>query len=100
MDTCLPAGREWRFVNKLIMAYFIYAVKSSFDDRIYVGFTLDLEKRIKEHNQGRTKSTKGYRPWALIYKEEAETRIEAREREKFLKSGCGKEYLKKQMLAL
>ena len=76
------------------MAYIIYAIKSSVDNRIYVGLTRNLEKRIKEHNQGRTKSTKGFRPWFLIYKEIVETREEARNREKFLKSGCGKEFLK------
>jgi putative endonuclease len=85
--------------KNFIMAYFIYAIKSSFDDRIYVGFTLDLERRIKEHNQGRTRSTKGFRLWELIYQEIVDTRIEAREREKYLKSGCGKEYLKKKTLA-
>jgi putative endonuclease len=99
MDTCLPAGREWRFKKKYIMAYVIYAIKSSFDDKIYVGFTMNLEKRIKEHNQGKTKSTKGFRPWALLYNEIAETRMEARKREKYLKSGCGKEFLKKLILA-
>ena len=77
-----------------MMAYVIYAIKSSVDNRIYVGFTENLEKRIKEHNQGRTKSTKGFRPWFLIYNENVETRIEARKREKYLKSGCGKEFLK------
>jgi len=77
-----------------MMAYVIYAIKSSVDNRIYVGFTENLEKRLKEHNQGRTKSTKGFRPWFLIYNENVETRIEARKREKYLKSGCGKEFLK------
>jgi putative endonuclease len=86
-------------LKNYVMAYVIYAIKSSFDHRIYVGFTIDLEKRIKEHNQGRTKSTKGFRPWVLIYYETAETRTEAREREKYLKSGCGKEFLKKHILA-
>jgi putative endonuclease len=76
------------------VVYVIYAIKSSFDNRIYVGFTTNFEKRIKEHNQGKTKSTKGFRPWVLIYKEFAETRIEARAREKYLKSGCEKEFLK------
>jgi putative endonuclease len=56
------------------MAFTIYAIKSSFDNRIYVGFTTNLENRLKEHNQGRTKSTKGYRPWTLIYQEAVETR--------------------------
>ena len=94
MDTCLPAGREWRLLKKKIMAYVIYAIKSSFDNRIYVGFTADLENRLNEHNQGKTKSTKGFRPWYLIYEEKAETREEARRREKYFKSGCGKEFLK------
>jgi putative endonuclease len=76
------------------MGYTIYALKSSFDKRIYVGFTENLERRIKEHNQGKTKSTKGFRPWVLIYQETVETRIEARKREKYLKGGSGKEFLK------
>ncbi len=76
------------------MVYYIYAIKSIVDNRIYVGFTNNLENRIKEHNQGKTKSTKGFRPWSLIYFETRETRTEARGREKYLKSGCGKEFLK------
>jgi len=76
------------------MVYYIYAIKSTIDNRIYIGFTENLEKRIKEHNQGKTKSTKGFRPWSLIYYETTETRIEARKREKYFKSGCGKEFLK------
>jgi putative endonuclease len=99
MDTCLPAGREWRFVKYKVMAYNVYAIKSSIDNRKYVGFTLDLERRINEHNNGRTKSTKGYIPWILIYNELVETREVARKREKYLKSGIGKEFLK-QILAL
>jgi putative endonuclease len=76
------------------MAYIVYAIKSSLKERIYVGFTGNLENRLNEHNKGKTKSTKGYRPWKLIYQEIVETREEARRREKYLKSGCGKEFLK------
>ena len=76
------------------MAFVIYAIKSYIGGRIYVGFTTNLEKRIYEHNQGKTKSTKGYKPWHLIYKETVGTREETRKREKFLKSGYGKEFLK------
>jgi len=93
IPACRQAGIGGLKKNS-IMAYVIYAIKSSFDNRIYVGFTVNLENRLKEHNQGKTKSTKGFRPWVLIYKETAESRIEARKREKFLKSGCGKEFLK------
>jgi putative endonuclease len=74
--------------------YFIYAIKSDKDGRIYVGMCGNVEVRLKEHNAGKTKSTKGFIPWMLIYTEEAINRIEARKREIYLKSGIGKEFLK------
>jgi putative endonuclease len=93
LDTCLPAGRE-RKTNKM---YFVYVLQSEKDGRLYKGFTEDLKRRIKEHNNGKNKSTKGYIPWKLIYFEEVKSRLEAREREKFFKSGSGREYLKNIM---
>ncbi len=56
--------------------------------------TVNVERRVKEHNSGKTKSTKGYRPWILFFYEEFEDRIQARKREKYLKSGIGKEFIK------
>ena len=76
------------------MKYFVYAIKSQVDGRIYVGFSSDVEKRLKEHNSGKTKSTKGFCPWFMIFKEEIPDRIEARQKEKYYKSGIGKEKLK------
>lgn len=73
---------------------YVYAIKSLKDGRIYVGMTSNVEKRLKEHNSGQTRSTKGYMPWVLFYSEIQITRVDARIREKFLKSGCGKEFLK------
>ncbi len=64
--------------------------------RFYVGFSEDVEKRVIEHNSGKTKSTKGYKPWKLFFTEPYVTRIEAREREKYLKSGIGKEKIKQK----
>jgi putative endonuclease len=78
----------------LIMSFFVYVWQSKKDSRLYVGFTIDLDKRIQEHNNGKTKSTKGFRPWVLVYKEIVETRELARSREKFLKSGIGKKIIK------
>ncbi|EAZ82345.1 GIY-YIG nuclease family protein [Algoriphagus machipongonensis] len=72
----------------------VYALKSEKDGRIYVGFTQDINRRLKEHNSGKTRSTKGWVPWFIIFAEEVETREEARAREIYLKSGVGKEYLK------
>ena len=76
------------------MTYWVYALISEKDNRIYVGFSKDVQKRLKEHNSGKTKSTKGYRPWRLIFTKQCTTRVEARELEKYFKSGCGKEELK------
>lgn len=79
------------------MKYFVYAIKSEVDGRIYVGFTKDVQNRLKEHNLGKTKSTKGYRPWKLFFTLECESRIEARQNEKYFKSGIGKEKLKQMV---
>jgi len=56
--------------------------------------TSNLEKRIAYHNSGFEKTTKPYRPFELLFTETAETRAEARTREKYWKSGKGKELLK------
>lgn len=79
--------------------FFVYAIKSEKDGRLYKGFTTDLKRRLKEHNQGKTKSTKGFVPWNLVYFEQVESRSLAREREKFLKSGKGRDYLKENIKA-
>ncbi len=77
--------------------FFVYVIVSEIKGlRFYVGFSQDLNKRLIEHNSGKTKSTKGYRPWKRFYNETFNTRIEAREREKYLKSGIGKEMIKKK----
>ena len=77
------------------MDFSIYAIKAVNYNRIYVGFSLDVVKRVSEHNRGMVTSTKGYRPWKLIFTEVVgPDRKEARKREKYYKSGCGKEFLK------
>ena len=73
---------------------FVYALSSVVKNYIYVGMTNDLGRRISEHNKGANRSTKAYKPFILIHKEEFPTRKEARKKEKYLKSGIGKEYLK------
>jgi putative endonuclease len=74
--------------------FIVYALKSEKDGRIYVGFTQDLSRRLKEHNSGKTRSTKAWLPWNVIYTEEVDSREKARAREIYLKSGIGKEFLK------
>ena len=63
-------------------------------NRIYVGMTNNVKQRLKDHNRGHVFSTKGYRPWFVFFEETVETRELARTREKYWKSGCGKEQLK------
>ena len=53
-----------------------------------------MERRINEHQSGKNKTTKLYRPYKVILIEQFETRVKARMREKYLKSGIGKEFLK------
>jgi putative endonuclease len=75
--------------------YTVYVLRSLKDGRHYTGSTSDLARRLKEHNDGKTESTKRRRPFEVIYTEEYGTRVEAETREKFLKSGKGREELKK-----
>ena len=74
--------------------YNVYAIQSLVDNRIYVGMSENVEHRVKEHNSGCVFSTKGYKPWKLVYNEKVGTRQKTRKREKYLKSGIGKEFLK------
>ncbi len=74
--------------------FYTYALNSLKRNYIYVGITSDIERRVKEHNAGKNKTTRPYRPFVLIFKKEFKTRTEARVEEKRLKSGYGKEFLK------
>ncbi|MGN6802502.1 MAG: GIY-YIG nuclease family protein [Ginsengibacter sp.] len=76
------------------MSFYVFAIKSLIKKFIYVGLTNSIERRIDEHNKGKNRSTKPFRPFKLIYSEEFETRIEARAKEIYLKSGIGKEFLR------
>jgi len=74
--------------------WYIYALKSLKDGHLYIGISRNPEKRLLEHNSGMTKSTKSRKPFKIIYKEECQNRDNARKREKYLKTGCGREFLK------
>lgn len=75
--------------------FFVYAITSLKRNYIYVGLTSNLERRIEQHNKGYARTTKPYVPFALLYHENVSTRLEAREREKYWKSGIGKEKLRR-----
>jgi len=75
--------------------YYVYVISNKTRKYIYVGITNNLSRRIAEHNSGYNKTTRTYRPFKLILSEEFTKRTTAREREKYLKSGIGKEFLKR-----
>lgn len=79
----------------LKIMYTVYAIRSKVKNYIYVGMTADLTERIKRHNEGRERTTRPYRPFELIFKENHLTRKDARIREKYFKSGVGKDLLRK-----
>ncbi len=65
---------------------------------MYVGMSSNVKRRITEHNSGKVRSTKAYCPWKLVHLESFNDRNSAREREKYLKSGYGKAWLKNKYL--
>jgi putative endonuclease len=73
----------------------IYVLYSSYFNRYYIGSTENVVKRIQQHNDGISKSTKAFRPWVLVYQENFETRTEARKRENQIKKFKGGRAFKK-----
>jgi putative endonuclease len=79
-------------------SYIVYAISSVSKNYIYVGMTSNLNERLHRHNAGYEKTTRPYAPFTLIYTETCPSRIEARSREKYWKSGVGKEYLRSKLI--
>jgi len=73
----------------------VYALKSINRNYIYVGLTNNIERRFNEHQKGHNKTTSPYKPFVLIFQGDFLNRNEARKKEIYLKSGSGKEFLKK-----
>ena len=75
--------------------YFIYLLESEKSCIWYVGLSSDPEKRLHQHNQGKSKFSSGHVPWKLLYIEKAGTLEQARKLEKYYKSAAGKRRLKR-----
>jgi len=73
--------------------FFTYVLRNQDSGRLYTGHTTDLTQRLGQHNHGITKSTKNRGTWDLVYQESFATKAEAMRREKYLKSGRGREEL-------
>jgi putative endonuclease len=72
------------------MFYYVYILQSQKDNSFYIGYTTDLIKRFKQHNSGESQATKPFRPYKLIFYEAFLNRIDAKNRETYLKSGYGR----------
>jgi len=77
--------------------WYVYLLSSRKTGKWYIGLTKDLRKRILKHNSGKNKSTKNGAPWKLIYCEIGLNKQDAKAREKYLKSGMGRRYLKNRL---
>lgn len=77
--------------------YYVYVLKSLKDNRLYVGHTNNLVKRYGEHNKGFVKATAKRRPFKLLYYEACNVLQDAVNREKSLKTGFGRAYLKRRL---
>ena len=75
--------------------FWVYVLRSLKDGKHYTGYSKDLDRRIKEHNAGETESTRRRRPFILVHSEGYEDEESAKEREKYLKSGRGREELRR-----
>jgi putative endonuclease len=77
--------------------YYVYLLLSRKDLKFYIGFTEEVNRRVDDHNSGKVASTADRRPLELIYYEAYLDKADALGREKFLKSGSGHRFIKKQL---
>ena len=77
--------------------YYVYILQSQKNHQFYTGYTADLKRRVAEHNAGKSFHTSKYRPYELVYYEASFSQEDAIAREKYLKSGMGKRYVKNRI---
>ena len=78
--------------------FYVYCLESEKCDELYFGFTNDLKRRLKEHNQKLNFSTKRYVPWKLIYYEACLNENDAKRREKYLKTSTGRRMFRRRII--
>jgi putative endonuclease len=81
-----------------MVEFVVYVLKSKSSGRHYVGYTSNLIARFKSHNELATKGfTTRFRPWEVIWIEIFSEKATARTREKFLKTGKGRDWMIKNI---
>ncbi|EKE11505.1 MAG: hypothetical protein ACD_15C00067G0003 [uncultured bacterium] len=78
--------------------YYVYVLQSEKDGNVYVGYSTDLIRRFKEHNEGKVKSTKSRMPFILAYYEAYRGKEDATKREYFLKTHQQRDKLKERLI--
>ena len=78
----------------------VYVLKSQKDSFHYIGHSADIISRLKQHNQGKVRSSKAHKPYLIIYTESYATKSEAQKREYFLKRGKGNIWLRDHLKKL
>ena len=87
---CSGIGQATTGAGLIITMYFVYVLKSEKDDKFYIGFTNDVKKRCRDHNNGSNKSTRDRRPLKLVYYEAHCDKDDALRRERYFKTSKGK----------
>lgn len=78
--------------------YYVYVLHSAKSKNFYIGYTEELKKRFTLHNSGKIFSTKPYIPWKLVFYSAFENMRQAKDFEKYLKSGSGKAFMYKRLV--
>ena len=88
-----PAAREPTCAHQTDMPCYVYVLRSKRTGRFYIGSAEDPQERLSEHNGGRVRCTRGWRPWEIAYCQEHPTRSEAMRRERELKAAKSRKVL-------
>jgi predicted GIY-YIG superfamily endonuclease len=94
-----PSQSRLSLLRSKNIMFFVYILSSiNFPQKIYVGYTSDIEKRLAIHNDGGSEYTAKYKPWNLVGYVAFIDESKAITFEKYLKSGAGKAFASKHLL--
>ena len=83
-----------------MIMHYVYIIKSiNFPEKIYVGYSLNVEERLKKHNEGGSEYTKDYFPWKLVYFSAFIDKSLALDFEKYLKLHSGRAFTQKRLIS-
>ena len=77
--------------------YTVYVLRSESTGKLYIGQTKNLKRRLFEHESGLARYSRGRGPWEVVFTEDYATRAKAMQRERFLKSGQGRTFIKQRL---